>query len=445
MMEAAELALKEALRRGATEAEAYLCRMRNFEIAFAEGIEGIKSLESLGLSIRVTVSKRAATYSTSLLARDEALKAAKKAVEIAKVAPEDENWRHLNRRLGESPAAGFYDPETARLEPQEIVDELLSAIGMVAEHDERVRPARGMLTITESETHILNSYGEGCGRRETHMTAWLRAKAEEGGKEATANEHREVRAWDSLDLEYLAEKVAERAVAFLDAKPIPSGELPIVFRNQVFASILLTMLRGPISADWVQKGKSPFAGKIGEEVASEVITILDDGLMPQGWGTRPLDDEGHPTQRTIIIQEGILRGYLHSSYTALREGVDSTGNALRRRYWMPLEPSPTNLLLKPGDAALEEMIQETRRGLYVEETIGEWLSNPVSGLLNATVTHGCLIEDGELTRPVKGVVLTGDFHQLLKRGIDLIGRDQANAAGGYSPSIKARSLTVAGE
>ncbi|KYH37483.1 MAG: peptidase U62 modulator of DNA gyrase [Candidatus Bathyarchaeota archaeon B23] len=445
MMEAAELALREALRRGATEAEAYIRRMRILEIGFAERIEGIKSPETLGLSLRVAVGRRVATYSSSLLEKDEVLKAAGRAVKIAKVAPEDPDWRHLNRRFGESPAPGGYDGETAELQPEEVVETLLSAVGVIGRREGGVKPARGMLTITESETQILNSYGESCIKRETHVAVWLRAKAEGRGREATANEHQEVRSWNALNLQGLAERVAERAAAFLDAKPIPSGEMPIIFRNQVFASILVNMLGGPVTADWAQKGRSPLAGKLNQEVASEAIIVFDDGLMPQGWRTTPFDDEGHPTQRTALIEGGILRGYLYDSYTALKEGVESTGNAFRRRYWMPPEPSPTNLLLRPGDATLEEMIQETRRGLYVEETIGEWLSNPVSGQLNATVTHGYLIENGELGRPIKGVVLTGDFQQLLLGGIDLIGRDQANTGGGYSPSVRARGLTVAGE
>ncbi len=443
MMDIAELALREALRLGASEAEAYLCRVRSLEIEFIEDVESIKCPETTGLSLRVAMGRRVATYATSLLEREEALKAAEKAVKMARVAPEDADWRHLNRRYGDSPAEGFYDKETAELQPEEVVDALRPALELMGDLDERVRPARGMLTI--AEIHILNSYGDASHRRGTQVAIWLRAKAEEMGREATASEHRELRSWSSLDLERLAERVARRAVDFLDARPIASGEMPIIFRNQVFASILFQMLGGPISADWVQKGRSPLAGKLGEEVASEEITIIDDGVLPRGWATTPSDDEGHPTQRTFIIDQGILKGFLYDSYTALKEGVESTGNALRRMYWMKPEPSPTNLILKPGDATLEELIQETRRGLYVEETIGEWLSNPVSGQLNATVTHGYLIEQGEQAKPVKGVILTGDLYQLLKGGIDLIGRDLLNSGGGYSPSVRAAALTVAGE
>ncbi len=445
MIEIADLALREALRLGASEAEVYLCRVRSLEIEFIEDVESIKCPETTGLSLRVAMGKRIATYATSLLERREALKTAEKAVKMARVAPEDADWRHLNRRYGYSPAEGFYDKETVELQPEEVVDALRPALELMGDLDERVRPARGMLTIAESEIHVLNSYGDASHRRGTQIAIWLRAKAEEMGREATTSEHRELRSWSSLDLERLAERVARRAVDFLDARPIASGEMPIILRNQVFASILLQMLGGPISADWVQKGRSPLAGKLGEKVASEEITIIDDGVLPRGWATAPSDDEGHPTQRTPIIDQGILKGFLYDSYTALKEGVESTGNALRRMYWMKPEPSPTNLILKPGDATLEELIKETRRGLYVEETIGEWLSNPVSGQLNATVTHGYLIEQGEITKPVKGVIVAGDFHQLLIEGIDLIGRDTLNSGGAYSPSVRAIALTVAGE
>ncbi|UCE44065.1 MAG: TldD/PmbA family protein, partial [Candidatus Bathyarchaeota archaeon] len=117
----------------------------------------------------------------------------------------------------------------------------------------------------------------------------------------------------------------------------------------------------------------------------------------------------------------------------------------RPSYWMNPQPSPSNLILKPGETSPEEIIQETRKGIYIEETIGEWLSNPVSGNLNATVTHGYLIENGELAKPVKGVVISGNFYEILKDGIAIIGNDLRNSGQNYSPTVKLSQLTVAGK
>lgn len=112
---------------------------------------------------------------------------------------------------------------------------------------------------------------------------------------------------------------------------------------------------------------------------------------------------------------------------------------------MAPQPLPNNLILNPGKASSEEMIQETKKGIYIEETIGEWLSNPVSGNLNATVTHGYLVENGELAEPIKGVVISGNFYEVLRNGIEMIGNDLRNREQFYSPTVKLTQLTIAGE
>ena len=175
------------------------------------------------------------------------------------------------------------------------------------------------------------------------------------------------------------------------------------------------------------------------------MIIFDDGTLRGGWRTRPFDDEGHPTQKTTVIENGILKNYLYDSYTALKDNVEPTGNAFRGQYWMPPQPQPTNLMLKPGNTRPEEMIQETKRGIFIDETIGEWLSNPVSGNLNATITHGYLIENGELTKPIKGVVISGNFYEILKNRVELIGNDLRNNMQNYSPTVKLSEITIAGK
>ena len=243
----------------------------------------------------------------------------------------------------------------------------------------------------------------------------------------------------------MAESAVEKALGYLKAKPISGREMPVILRNQVAASLMGVMLSSPINANTVQQGGSPFGGKLGERIAADDINVLDIGTMPGGFGSSPFDDEGHPTQNTPVIRQGILSNFLYDSYTAQKEGRESTGNAWRGGYSSPPNPAPSNLVLERGTAGFDEILQDTRNGLYVEETIGAWLSNPVSGNLNATVTHGYLIEKGELSKPVKGVVLAGSYHEVLKEGFDIIGNDLRNSGNFYSPTIKIHKLTIAGE
>ncbi len=444
-MSLAELAIKKALSKGATEAEIYVQRRKTVQVEFAEEIESFKTIESLGMALMVALGKKIAMYSTSVLDEDEVSEAAERAVKIARVSKEDPHWRHVNRKFGRASAEGYYDEKLKDLEYEEIIETLTSVVKWMKDYDRRVVPTRGILSISTSKILIANSYGDECERKETNIAVWVRAKAEEADMKGTGTEHQESRFWKGINFQDLALRTAEKAVKFLRAKPMPGGKLPVIIRNQVFADILGVILSGPINADWVQKGRSPLSNKLGSQIALDNVTIFDDGTMGGGWRTRPFDDEGHPTQRTAIIEKGILKSYLYDTYTALKEGLESTGNAFRRRYWMPPQPSPSNLILKPRRASPEEMIRETRKGIYIEGTIGEWLSNPVSGNINATVTHGYLVENGEIKKPVKGVIISGNFYELLKGGIEIIGEDLRNSGGNYSPTVKIAELTIAGK
>jgi len=444
-MEPTEFAIKKALKMKATEAEAYTQKTKTIRVEFDEKIKSLKTIESTGIGLRVALGKKTAMYSTSVLDENRIGEAVTKAVKTAKVAPEDPSWRHMNRKFGNASAEGYYDGEIGNLSYQEIVGTLLSSVNLIKDYDKRVKPTRGILNITRANISVANTYNESAERSETNVEIWMRTKAEEYGMESTGNEHQEARFWKEVNFEDIASKAAEKAVKFLKAKPIPSGKTSVIIRNQVFASILGVILGYPVTADWVQKGRSPLANKLGSQIASENISIVDDGVMPKGWRTKPFDDEGCPTQRTPIIEKGVLRNYLYDTYTALKDQVKSTGNAQRLFYWIKPQTLPNNLILKTGDASSEEIIRETKHGIYIEETIGEWLSNPVSGNLNATVTHGYLVENGELTKPIKGVVISGNFYELLKNGIEIIGKDLRNSSENYSPTVKITELTFAGE
>lgn len=444
-MEFAELAVKKALSMGATEAEAYLQEAETIRVEFAEEIENLKTVQSMGIGLRVALGKKIAIYSTSILDENEISEAAALAVKIAKVATEDPHWRHLNSTFGKASAEGYCDDTLKGLDYRDIVETIDSAIGVMKDYDKRVKPTRGMLSISDSNISMANSYDESCEREETHVGVWMRTKAEDAGLESTGNEYQQARFWREIKFEDMAIRAAEKAVTFLKAKPIPSGRTSVIFRNQISANILGVMLSGPVNADWVQKGRSPLSDKLETQIASENISVVDDGLMYGGWRTKPFDDEGHPTQRTPVIEEGVLKHYLYDTYTALRDDVESTGNAQRPNYWVAPQPSPNNLILKPGGVSPEEIIQETNQGIYVVESIGEWLSNPVSGELNATVTHGYMVEKGELTEPIKGVVISGNFYELLKDGVEMLGSDLRNNMQNYSPTVKIAQLTIAGK
>lgn len=444
-MELAERAVRKAHELGATEAEAYVERARTVRVEFAERIDNFKTTESLGIGLRVVLGKKIAIYSTSVLNEAEIDKAAVKAIKIAQVAPEDPNWKQMNKKFGSASAQGYYDEAVETLETSEIVENLASAISHMKSIDKRVKPTAGSLTTSVSNVSIINSHNQSSDRKETSVSVSIHAAAEEADLRSTGNAHQEVRFWKEINLEDQAAKAVEKAVKFLKAKAISSCNTSVIIENSIFANMMGFMLNTSVNANSVQKGMSPLANKLGTQIALEDITITDNGLMQGGWQTRPFDDEGHPTQKTPIIERGALRNYLYDTYTALRDGVESTGNARRLNYSMAPEPALSNLILEPGKASVEEIVRETKNGVYVEDTIGEWLSDPVSGSLSATVTHGYLIENGKLTQPIKGVIISGNFYEILKNGIEILGNDLKNNMQCYSPTVKLAQLTIAGK
>lgn len=440
-----ELAIKKMTQLGATEAEAYVRKTTATRVNFAEKIENFKTAEATGIALRAALGKRIAMYSTSILDESEVSNAATKVVKIAKATLEDPSWKHMNGRFGNAHAEGHFDLAIENLETQQIVKRLNSATASMKNFDERVKPSLSSLSATVSNVTIENCCGEISERKETTILVSLNAKAEENAMTSTAREFQAARLLKQVDFERLAETAADKAVKCLRAKPLSSRKTVVVIRNQAFANMLGLMLGESVNAESVQNGRSPLIGKLGTEIASDKITVVDDGLLRFGWNTRPFDDEGYATQKTVVVEDGLLRNYLYDTYTSLKDNVESTGNCSRRDYWSRPQPSPSNFILQPGGARLEELIRDVQNGIFIEETIGDWLSDPVSGNLAATVSQGYLIEKGELTQPIKGMVLSANFHELMKDQIDLIGNDLKNNVQNYSPSIRIRELTVAGQ
>lgn len=449
-MELADLAVKKALSAGATEAEAYAQRVSGIFVTFKDKVESLKTVESTGIGLSVAVGKKTAIYSTSILDENEISDAAVRAVKIARVAPEDSRWKHFNKKFDKTPVEGCYDKKLENPDFEEITETLISAVACMKDRDSRVKPTRSFFSTGLETVSVANSYEQSIERKATEISVFLSAYVREAELNSTGAEYQQARTWKEIRFNDLATSAAEKAVKYLKAKPIPSTKMSVIVRNQISANLLAIFLSGPLNADWVQKGRSPLAGKLGKQVASENVELVDDGTKQGGFHTKSFDDEGHPTQRTPIIQKGILKNYVYDTYTALQDNVESTGNAARSfGYWTKPQPSLSNLILKPERTTFEEIVQETKKGLYIDQTIGEWLSNPVSGDLNATVTHGFLIINGKETEPVNGVIIAGNFHELLMGGVEMIGNDVRNSMGigesVYSPTIKLSELTIAGK
>ncbi len=435
---------RRAISLGASEAEICYTYSRDVSLNISEKIERAEVTITGSLGIRVAIGKRVAVVGTQDLSPRGVEEALKDAISIARSIPEDPNWRGFNEKLGSAPSSGYLDKDVKSLEAERLAEIALEAIAGVLEAPGGVRPVRGWVSASYVYTEIMNTYGGPISREESAAWIYIYAKAREAGEEGSYGDYRASRSIRDLGARELGRRVGSIASTFTRSQRARNGVYDLILAPSVFGSFINTMLSPAISALSVQRGRSPLAGKLGKAIAVEELSIYDDGLEPSLLGSRGFDDEGHPTTKTAIVEKGVLKSYLYDSYTAKAENRSSTGNAWRI-YSSPPSPGPNHLVIAPGDSSLDEMIKSTKSGLYVLTTIGEWLSNPVSGNLNATITNAYLIENGEIREAVNGGVISANFYDVLEKGLALIGKEVENRYRVSSPPVLIKSVRVAGE
>jgi TldD protein len=307
------------------------------------------------------------------------------------------------------------------------------------------------------QVEVYNSDGRAAADDRTRVRLGVHVVARRDGRVETGTDTRGGHAgWELIEdePEAVAERAARRAVTLLDAVEAPSGRLPVVVGN-AFGGVLLHEAVGHgLEADAVQKRASVYAGKLGERLASEFVTAYDDGSREGEWGSDGIDDEGTPTRRTTVIEDGRLTSYLYDLLRARRDGVDSTGNGRRESFRHVPVPRMTNTFFAPGDATPEELIAEVERGLYAV-SFGGGQVEPATGDFVFGVSEGYLIEGGIVTAPVRGATLVGNGLEAL-RAIDGVAGDleiasgycgkagQSVPAGVGQPHVRIRELTVGG-
>jgi TldD protein len=219
----------------------------------------------------------------------------------------------------------------------------------------------------------------------------------------------------------VAATAAQKALAMLDARPAPVGAMPVVMANGFGGTLFHEACGHGLEADAIAKGASIYAGKIGEVVAASIVSAYDDGSVPNGWGSQAFDDEGVPTQKTLVIEDGRLIGYLYDRLRAREAGAAPTGNGRRQSFRHVPIPRMTTTYIAPGDATAEDIIAATPRGFYAKSLAGGQVE-PASGNFVFGVAEGYLVENGRLTAPLRGATLVGNGIDILMH-IDMIGAD----------------------
>jgi TldD protein len=223
------------------------------------------------------------------------------------------------------------------------------------------------------------------------------------------------------DPETAAKRALERALLMIEAPECPAGEMPVILSGEAGGTMIHEACGHGLEADIIQKDFSVYRNSIGKKVASENVTLIDDGTIPTFYGTLKVDDEGTVSQRTVLIEKGILKNYLTDRITSRQGNLPLSGNGRRSSYRSVPIPRMTNTYVAPGNSSQTEMISNTEKGLLVKK-MGGGEVNPTSGDFVFQVTEGYLIENGQIRYPVRGALLTGNGPKVLE-DIQSVGND----------------------
>lgn len=269
----------------------------------------------------------------------------------------------------------------------------------------------------------------------------VRAVAESNGQSESGWEFSFSPRFEDLDVAGTAKSAARRSLDLLGAAPLPTGRYDIIFEPRP-ASQLLRILVNSFFADNVQRGKSAIADKKGKAIYNQLITIVDDGLLPDGYASFPFDDEGVPRRKTTLVKEGVVTNWLYDTQRAARDGKLSTGSSHRPSIHKTASINISNCYIGAGDVEQAKLLSMAKKGFLVTDVMGLHTANPVTGDFSLGA-EGFAIESGSKGRAVRGVIVAGNIHDLLKR-VAAVGADLRFIANHGSPAILIPEVQVSG-
>lgn len=429
------------LSQGADSAEVYLQTSRQLSIEVRNGaLETIQESTSHGAGFRVFKEGRLGFSHSNDLSRASLDEAVARAVSFARHMSADEH-NILPDDPGVTEVEGLYDPALGNVSMDRKI-EMLEELESMALSDPRINKSDGArYGEGEGTVRLANSNGLVKDHRTTGCSYGVSVVAEKGDQRSSGGEYCSRRFFsDLLPPEDLSEKAARSAYEMLDPRMVRTQRAPVIFHPDV-AHALLGGILGAINGERVLQGASFLAGRLEERIGSGLLTIIDDGTRPRGMASAPFDGEGVPTQRRVIVENGVLRGFLYNTIVGSRAGVPSTGNASRGGFSTLPGIGPHAFYVAAGLTDPEEIIRSTPGGLYLKGVTGYGI-NPVSGDFSGGA-QGFWIENGRLAYPVKGLTIAATADEMLN-GIDMMGNDLDLNRSMTAPTFRIREMQVGG-
>lgn len=451
-----EHVLSAATSTGADYAEVFLEHTDEKNISVMDGkVYSISDQLISGASVRVYKGLRSVFASTTEVSEKGLLACAKKVADVLGQGSAPMQI-HLKERL-------FGDIHPVMIVPssvtnQDKIDALKQACEAAAKYHTSISQVSGGISDVDHKITIATSEGLYAKDRQIRSRIRVNAVASKDGENQTGmwapGTRKGFELFDELDLEDVGRRAAKKAVTMLSATYCPAGTMPVAIGNGFGGVIFHEACGHSLEAASVAYGRSEFCGKLGEVVANEKVTAIDDGTIANAWGSINIDDEGTPAKKNVLIENGVLKSYMIDKFNGRRMGMESTGNSRRQSYAYEPTSRMTNTYIAPGTDKEDDIIGSIEYGLYCK-SMGGGSVNPVTGGFNFSVAEGYIIRNGKVCEAVRGASLVGKGSEVIKK-IDMVGERLDMAAGmcGASsgsvptnvgqPMIRVSEITVGG-
>ena len=446
MQNLAENAVKAALIKGAAEAEAYVYEGHATKVGIEHGqITKSNRIIDRGLGIRVSVNKAIGFAYTNIVNRKSVVEnTVAKALSAAESSKPDPAWEGLPEKKLLPHAEKTFDCKITELRPEELVDTATVMLEAATNVDKRVFPVEGGTGAGYVAKAIANSNGVSCFDNSTVIECSLAAVAKDGNRVTPACFEFTAERSYTVDAKWVGTEAAQLAVSALNTKRVETKNTKLILTQFALQGLLYFTLINAVKADNVQRGQSALKDKIGARVASENITIYDDGLFPGGLRTAVFDGEGVPHQKTLLVKKGVLNDFLFDNYAAKKEGRESTGNGARAAYLSTPSIEATNFHVMPGSETADELVNEVDDGLIIYYLQGAHSSNPVSGEFSVVATPAWKIKKGEIVHCSRGVMLAGNIFEVLNN-VSVIANNERKMGRLIAPWMIVENVKVIGK
>ncbi len=451
-----ERILETAMSTGADFAEIFIENTRSSAMNMIDGsIDQITDNLLAGVGIRVFKGLRSA-YACASLADESSVLACAKSAAAALSGAAQGQMQPLTERVFPNIHPVQIVPSSAGNRRK--ADIVRAAYAGAKEYHGEISQAEATLLDVDRRIIIANTDGLLTGDRQIRTRLFVSAVASAGGENQSGSQgpgrSMGLEMFDTIDPRQVGQDAARQAVTMLHAGYCPAGRMTVAIENGFGGVIFHEACGHSLEATSVAKGRSQFAGKLGQQIANAKVTAIDDGTIPGAWGSVNIDDEGHPTQKNVLIENGVLKGYLIDRFNGMRMGSPATGSSRRQNYRYEPTSRMTNTYIAPGSDRNEDIIRSISYGLYARQ-MGGGSVNPVTGEFNFAVTEGYLVRNGEIQEPVRGASLIGKGSEILM-DIDMVGQNLdhgqgmcGSASGSIpvnvgQPLIRVSSITVGG-